>query len=47
MELFCIGLNHESVSVAAREKLSVAESDLGEICSSVAAIESVREVVVL
>lgn len=47
MELFCIGLNHESVSVAAREKLSVAESALGEICSSVAAIESVSEVVVL
>ncbi len=47
MELFCIGLNHESVSVAFREKLFIPESELGEICSLVVALEPVSEVVVL
>ncbi|MCP4848490.1 MAG: glutamyl-tRNA reductase [Verrucomicrobiaceae bacterium] len=47
MELFSLGLNHESASVAVREKLAVSESEAGEICSSVVALEGVDEAVVL
>ena len=47
MELFSIGLNHEFAPVAVREKLSVPEGELGEICSSVTALEAVCEVVVI
>ena len=47
MELFSLGLNHESASVAVREKLAVSEGELGDICSSVVALEGVDEAVVL
>ena len=32
MELFSLGLNHDSASVAVREKLAVSEGELGDMC---------------
>jgi len=47
MELFSLGLNHEAAPVAVREKLAVPRGELGENCTSIAALEGFSEVVVL
>ena len=47
MELFSLGLNHDSASVAVREKLAVSEGELGDMCSSIVALQGVGEAVIL
>ncbi len=47
MEIFCLGLNHESAPVALRERFAVAAGSLGESCAGVVALPGFGEAVVL
>lgn len=47
MEIFCLGLNHESAPVALRERFAVVEGSLGANCEGVVALPGFGEAVVL
>lgn len=47
MELFCLGLNHETAPVELREKVSIGNSHLGEESQALAARDSVDEGLVI
>ena len=47
LEIFCVGLNHETAPVSIRERMSISESELSDKCSLITSEEGFLESVII